>query len=167
MNEIKTLFIIRHGKSSWGYENIADIDRPLKNRGIRNAYEMADRINQLYENPDLIISSPANRALHTAIIFSRVLNIPTERIKIENNIYDGYESAILDTVKKTTDAVSSIMIFGHNPGFTNLANTFVKNYIEYIPTAGVVILKFATESWIKINKKNVAEEFYDFPKNIG
>jgi phosphohistidine phosphatase SixA len=83
----KELFIVRHAKSSWDLENISDIDRPLSLRGIRNAYEMARHLKIERNIPELFISSPANRALHTATIFLNVFELLFDKLKIDNRLY--------------------------------------------------------------------------------
>ncbi|MFW5803720.1 MAG: SixA phosphatase family protein [bacterium] len=160
----KTLYIVRHGKSTWDYSNILDMDRPLKEKGIENSYEMADRLKILNVKPGMILSSPATRAIHTAIIFSRKLNYPVDKIKLVEKIYEAGLHTILKIINNFDDQYDSLMIFGHNPIFTDLANHFTKNYIENIPTTGIVTLKFESPSWKAIKKENVIFENFDFPK---
>ncbi len=164
MVEEKRLFLIRHGKSSWGYENVADTDRPLKNRGIRNAYEMAARLKKKGVIADQVISSPAVRALHTALIFASELGFSSNDLKINDILYFADEISILNFIKDTSDAVSCQMLFGHNPIITNLANMFFETTVDYIPTAGIADITFTTNSWSKVSKNNVKQVFYDFPK---
>jgi phosphohistidine phosphatase len=160
----KALYIVRHGKSSWDYDNISDIDRPLIERGIRNCYEMANRLKMLDIEPGLMISSPANRAIHTALIFSRVLEYPTDQLIINEKIYHSVVYDNIDIIKNTDKEIQSLFIFGHNPTFTDLANHFVKNKIDNIPTTGIVTLKFTCDSWKKIMSKTVEFENFDYPK---
>ena len=164
MKKRKTLHIVRHAKSNWDYDNISDIDRPLKLKGIKNAYEMAIRIKIRNALPELIITSPANRAIHTAIIFARVFEFPLSKIIVEENLYATEQDSIIDIIKKTDNSVPSLMIFGHNPEFTNLANIFVKNTIDNISTAGIVSLVFDIDNWKDISKKKLVSELFDFPK---
>lgn len=161
---MKTLIIVRHGKSSWGYENVSDIDRPLKNRGIRNGYEMAGRLVSKGFIPDKIITSPATRALHSAMIFLRVLKVSLQDIAMDEILYHGMEQDIIDRLKSTDNNVNTLMIFGHNPTFTSLANVFTQGEIDNIPTTGVVILKFSTDKWNSISGKTLVEEVFDYPK---
>ena len=161
---MKKLIIVRHGKSSWGYENVVDIDRPLKNRGIRNSYEMAARVLDANHVPDIIISSPAIRALHTAIIFLRVLKVPLDKLYVDELFYHAREQELLEKIKSTGKEIDTLMIFGHNPAFTSLANKFAKVEIDNIPTTGVVILNFEIDSWGEISKERLVEEKFDYPK---
>jgi len=164
MKNRKTLHIVRHAKSSWEYENISDIDRPLKLKGIKNAYEMARRMKLRNELPDLIIASPANRAFHTAAIFTRVFELMFKNLIIDENLYTSDEETILNLIRGTDNSVSSLMIFGHNPDFTNFANIYVKNAILNIPTSGIVTFIFDIDSWENIHRNKLVSEKFDFPK---
>ncbi len=162
---MKTLTIVRHGKSSWDYTDVNDIDRPLKVRGINDAYTMAQRLDSAGHKCDLIISSPASRAIHTALIFSRVLNISDEKMKINSGLFHAGEDEIMDIIYGVDDQVSALMIYGHNPGFTLLANYLSTLSIPNVPTAGLVILEFECQKWNEIDKTNCKTQFFDYPKN--
>ena len=161
---MKELFIVRHGKSSWDIESISDIDRPLKERGINDAYTIADRLVKQNKIPDKIISSPANRALHSATIFARVFDYPYYEIQINEKIYHAETNQMLDIIKDIPREIDSLMLFGHNPTFTDLANYFVGNEIENIPTTGIVDILFEINSWSDVEKIKVKEWFLDYPK---
>ena len=159
----KNLHIVRHGKSSWDFEDISDIDRPLSPRGINNAYLMAKKLSEKKVQPGLLISSPANRAAYTAIIFARVMKLPYEKIRIEDLIYMGNTEDLLNLLRQQDDVFSEILIFGHNPAFTSLANHLMSGIIENIPTAGIVSLSFETDSWTDIGKLTLTRDFFDYP----
>ena len=165
MKKSKVLHVVRHAKSSWDYQNISDYDRPLKLRGIVNAYEMARRVKIRNTLPKLIVSSPANRALHTASVFARVLEFPLGQFKIESDLYGSDIETIISLIKNLDDGIDTVMIFGHNPEFTNLANFFSKKPVENIPTCGIVSIFFSTNEWKEIGKDNVKDTLFDFPKN--
>ena len=141
-NEQKTLIVVRHGKSSWDYQGVSDADRPLKERGIKNAYEMANRLKGKGIIPELLYSSPACRAIHTAIIFMHTLNIPEDKLLIKKDIYLADTDNILRVIAQTDSDINSLMIFGHNPGFTDLVNFISDLAIQNVSTAGGVILNF-------------------------
>lgn len=164
MTSQKTLCIIRHGKSSWAFEGISDIDRPLSERGIRNAYTMADRLLRRERIPEYMLVSPATRALHTAIIFARVLGIPFHTIKLDKGIYTGDLPDLLALLTGLNDSFNHVFIFGHNPAFTILANHFLRAQVDNIPTAGVVELEFQTGSWKEIGRECLVSEGVDYPK---
>jgi phosphohistidine phosphatase len=164
MAKEKTLFIGRHAKSSWDFPGRSDIDRPLAERGLINAYDMAQRMKKRGDKPQLIISSPANRALHTAIIFARELRIPFSELSVNEGLYMAGEDSILQIIAGTDDKVHSVMIFGHNPDFTYFANYFIHEQIYNIPTCGVVRLTFNVSRWENIHKGKLVDHFFDFPR---
>ncbi len=164
MKSYKQLFIVRHGKSSWEYEHVDDIDRPLKVKGINDAYAMAESLNSKNKKPQLILSSPANRALHTSIIFARVLDYPLSNLRLNEMIYNGEEDDILKLIYETDDNISTLMVFGHNPVSTDLSNIFLKEKLDKLPTAGITSLNFKAERWKDISKDNVSTELVDYPK---
>jgi phosphohistidine phosphatase len=160
----KELFIVRHAKSSWDIENISDIDRPLKLKGIRNAYEMARRLKIDRHVPERYISSPANRALHTATIFLNVFELSYDILSIDERLYGHGVSDILTTVKEQDDNFRRMMIFGHNPDFSELARTFTRNTLYDLPTCGLAIFSFDCQKWSEISVESKTSEFFDFPK---
>ncbi|MDY6801803.1 MAG: histidine phosphatase family protein [Bacteroidota bacterium] len=161
----KQLFIVRHGKSSADCGNISDIDRPLKERGVNDGYIMAERLLAKQLIPQKIMSSPAIRALHSSTIFARVFGYPYQNIEINETMYFADINKILSLINHTQNYIESLMVFGHNPTFTDLANFFINNQLDNIPTTGTVWLKFETNEWAKIDKKNIVGYFFDYPKN--
>ncbi len=164
MKQLKILHVVRHAKSSWDYESIADIDRTLKEKGIRDAYNISRKLKLNKLIPEKILTSPANRALHTALIFARVLEFPPDRIEISDDLYESSTDKILELIRKTDEKYGSVMICGHNPNTTEIANCFLKNQLDNVPTSGVVTLIFKSESWAGINRKNLEDHLFNFPK---
>lgn len=161
---LRTLFIVRHAKSSWDLENISDIDRPLKLKGIRDAYEMARRVKIERQLPDLLISSPAIRALHTADIFTRVFEIKYAQLKIDERIYGGGIRIIKKLISEQVSTVKRLMIFGHNPDFSELASVLTgKSYFE-VPTCGLARIVFKAPDWASVSSENMQSMSLDFPK---
>lgn len=159
----KKLFIIRHGKSSWESE-VRDMDRPLTERGVRNSYDMAERLAQAGMIPERIYSSTGIRALHTAVIMARVWELPDDVLLLRDSLYMSGSSEIDMLLAEIPEDIDSIAIFGHNPTFTGYANHFVNHSIDNIPTAGVVVLTFDTDNWNEISRSNLVEEVFDYPK---
>ncbi len=162
----RQLFIVRHGKSDWSDPELRDIDRPLKNRGVRNAYAMAEFIKEKGLKPELMISSPAARALNTASIFFTVLDMKADEMLVDDRMYHASPGEIIEIVTEVQDNVHSIMIFGHNPSFTGLANIFLAEHIYNIPTAGLVFLDFAMDRWQEITKTKPVDYFFEYPKKL-
>lgn len=163
----KVLHIVRHGKSSWDFENISDIDRPLSPRGINNAYLMSKKLSERKVVPDLFVTSPANRALYTAIIFARVLKFPYDRIQISDSLYMGYSEDLVELIREQDPSVSNLLVFGHNPAFTSLANQLMDHYLDNIPTAGIVSLTYELDSWEQVGKTAPVKDFFDYPKRYS
>lgn len=160
----RKLFIIRHGKSSWDHEGLDDIDRPLADRGTRNAHDMAQRLLNLGMVPELILTSPASRALNTALIMSRIWEMEPETLQIHDTLYMAYTSEINEVLAIVPDTIQNLAIFGHNPSFTIYANQFLDEPLDNLPTAGVVIITLESESWEGVNRTQVKGSYLDYPK---
>lgn len=147
---MKTLFIARHGKSSWINSDIKDIDRSLDIRGIDEAYSVSKSIAMSGVELDLILSSPATRAIHTALIHCRTLEFPENQLRIHDSLYYKNELNTMDLVSKQKSEIASLMVCGHNPTSTNLVNHFLPIPINNLQTSGVVQLNFDIENWSEI-----------------
>ncbi len=160
---MKTLYLGRHAKSSWKNMELADIDRPLNKRGKRDAPFMGKLLADKGIKPDLIISSPAKRAVATAKVIASEINYPEEEIIFDENIYEATGRGLLEIISGTEEKYNSIMLFGHNPGLTVLNNNLSDHFIDNIPTCGVVALEFKT-SWNEIELKSAGFIFFEYPK---
>ncbi len=161
---MKQLILVRHGKSSWEYE-VSDKDRPLKERGINDAKRVAETFSQEMPKIDAVFSSPANRALHTCLIFLRTLDFPMEHFRVENQLYDFSGEAVMTFVHSLDDSLNTVMIFGHNYAFTNLANRLGTEAIGNVPTSGLVHLTFTTNQWGQISAGVTKNTL--FPKQLN
>ena len=161
---MKTLYLVRHAKSSWKYPNLDDFERPLNKRGRKNAPFMGKILKKLKVAPDLIISSPANRAATTARIIAAKINYPIENIRYSETIYEFSESALIQVVKHIDDDVIKAMLVGHNPALNGLANFIGDRPISNIPTAGTYCLDLNIASWTQIRENCGEFKFFEFPK---
>ncbi len=160
---MKILYIVRHAKSSWNYEDVNDADRPLKKRGINDAYLMSKILKREISRPDVFVSSSANRALHTAIIFSKEFKYPLSNLKISNSLYSFSDGYLVKTIKALDNGFDSAIIFSHNHGINDFVNSFGNKFIQNVPTCGIVGIKFDAKHWKSIKK---GETFMiDFPKD--
>ena len=150
---MKTIIFVRHGKSSWDYQ-VDDKDRPLKERGINDAHLIAAQLKTMKLQIDWSYSSPANRALHTCMIFLRNLNFDFQRFQVTNVLYDFSGESVLNFLKALSDDLSTVLIFGHNYAFTSLVNMLGDEYIDNLPTSGMAILKFDIQRWQNLKKGN-------------
>ena len=161
---MKTLTLVRHAKSSWKDNSLADRDRPLNKRGERDAPVMGRRIVEAGIRPSLIVSSPAVRAWTTAKAVAKEIGYPSEFLQRDKDLYLGSLSDILDVVVAQDNGFNSLMLFGHNPGFTDFANYLVPGLTNNLPTAGVVSVNIDQDDW-NIDDQPTAElVLYDYPK---
>lgn len=160
---MKELYLVRHAKSSWDYESVDDYDRPLKGRGIRDAHVISQMLAQQVETPEALFSSPATRAVHTAMIFARNLRFPFSAIKLHESLYMCTEKQLLDFIKNIDDSYNRVMIFGHNPTITNFVNRCIDQRIDNVPTTGVACFHFNISSW-KNATFSAQLSHFDYPK---
>ena len=144
---MKTLCIVRHAKSSWDHPGLADHERPILEKGKNRTKLVCNYLVENNHNVDLIISSHAVRARQTASIIADALNYPDGNIQISPTIYHGDIDNIFNQLFELPDDVTSVMLFGHNPTFTTLANYFLRKEIEWLPTSGIVCIEFNTDKW--------------------
>ena len=161
---MKTLYLVRHAKSSWKYPNLDDFERPLNKRGRKSAPFMGTILKKLKVAPDLIVSSPANRAAMTARIIADKISYPLEKICFSESIYEFSANALIDVIKHLDNAVNKAMLVGHNPALTELANYIGDEAISNIPTAGVFCAELDISSWAKIGNRYGKLTFFEFPK---
>jgi phosphohistidine phosphatase len=161
---MKTLYIVRHAKSDKEYDKLEDIDRPLNGRGYTDAHAMASKLNDTRKKPELIISSPAIRALSTALIFSRKFKYDSKKIILEEKLYETGLKEYMEVINQTNDSFDSIMIFGHNSTITSMVNSFTNPFTENVPTCGVTAISFNVNSWKEVMKNSGKLVLYDFPK---
>lgn len=166
---MKELILVRHAKSSWRDPSLDDHSRPLNKRGKRDAPEMGERLARRGCNPDLLISSSADRALKTARTIAGKLGYPRERIQVEERIYHAGVAELLAAIRGVDESVETLMMFGHNPGFTQLANLLGPRDIFNMPTCAVLHLRFEIDDWAKMGQAAGGqaaggEVLYDYPK---
>lgn len=160
---MKTLYIVRHAKSSWEYSGIDDIDRPLKKRGIKDAHLMSKFLSKNIDRPDLLLSSSANRALHTAVIFCDNLSYPLANLQINKQLYSFSDGYLVKTVLALDDGFNSAMIFSHDHGINTFVNKFGSQPIAHVTTCGVIGIQFDQKHWKNVKKGKTF--MIEFPKN--
>lgn len=161
----KQLIIIRHAKSDWGSPSLTDFNRPLNRRGNANAPEMANRMVNQNIVPQLIVSSPAIRALTTAKYFANAWQIDAGNIQLEPTIYEANVRSLLKVVNSLPNNVNKIALFGHNPGLTDFANYLCNANVYNMPTCSVVIIDFPFNNWDEISAETGKLALFDYPKN--
>lgn len=158
------LILVRHAKSSWDKFGLADVDRPLNKRGLRDAPFMAEVLKQKNIQPDLIISSHAVRAFSTAKYFAEILNYSLTNIQIESELYHADIEEFLSVLRKVDDLKKTVMIFSHNPGLLYFLHYLTETKIDDVPTCGIFSLNLKVNSWKKLGEKTSVIDFYEYPK---
>jgi phosphohistidine phosphatase len=161
---MKTILISRHAKSSWDNASLTDFERPLNHRGHKDAPEMAEKIQAAGFRPDVLISSPANRALTTAKYYAKTFGLPVAEVK---KLYHGMPEDYLSVIQEQVDEDHTVMLFGHNPGITYIANLIEPGVTDNIPTAGVIIASCPAKSWAEVEWRNCRLEKIAVPKEIS
>lgn len=158
------LFLIRHAKSSWKNASLRDFDRPLNSRGKADLPEMGDRLKRDKISPNAIVTSPAKRAYTAAKSISDRLEFPLNNIQTEASIYEASASTLLNIINQFNDKHETYFMFGHNPGFTYLAESLSGEDFGNIPTCGIVGIEFPFDSWEMVSSGTGSCIYYNYPK---
>tara|TARA_B100001113_G_scaffold269477_1_gene224212 strand:+ start:655 stop:1134 length:480 start_codon:yes stop_codon:yes gene_type:complete len=151
---MKELVILRHAKSNRTY-GVNDINRPLSQLGIERIQKKSHQKSEFFINTEVIISSPAIRALHTAIIVIRELGISMEKLIIDEQLYTFFGYSIIDYVYALDERWSKVVLVGHNPAFTELVNHFSDASINHLRTSGFAKISFNEDQWSNLFKGKV------------
>lgn len=158
------LILLRHGKSGWDDPSLDDFDRPLAPRGLRNVPEMGRRLVRRGLTPELILTSTAVRALSTARAVARELGYREDRLVEAPELYLASPAVILAAVRQAPDSARTLMVVGHNPGLTALANMLDDVRLDNMPTAGMLCTGFDAPGWADIEPAQARFEWFDYPK---
>jgi len=163
---MKQLILVRHAKSDWSLPDIVDWDRPLNKRGIRDAPEMGRRLRSRRLKPDLILTSPAVRALATARVMAKELRVPARHVREDERLYLAAPAVMLDVVREHGGELRYLMVVGHNPGITEFADKLSsERRIDHMPTCAIVTMQFDFRAWSDINWESGVEVDLDYPRN--
>lgn len=162
-NKSKTIYIVRHAKSSWEFD-VNDFNRPLKKRGRTDASLISNYLKNNFLNPDLIVSSDAERTQRTAQIYIKNLGLEAIEFKLDNELYDFSGNGVMNIVKSCDDSIDKLMLFGHNYAITNFVNVYGDISIENVPTSGFVEIHFNMNSWKDLKKGKTVRTL--FPKDL-
>jgi phosphohistidine phosphatase len=143
---LKTLYLLRHAKSSWK-QPIDDHKRPLKKRGFKDSILVSNHIKTKVDSPELILTSDANRAQTTACYFKNAFNVSDDNFKTNKSLYDFGGKNVLEVIKSLDNSLEKVLIVGHNHALTSIANMLGDTGINNIPTCGFVEIQFNIEKW--------------------
>jgi phosphohistidine phosphatase len=161
---MKQIILVRHAKSDWSTPSLSDFDRPLNERGKKDAPMMAQRLLDKKIKIDAFVSSPAKRAKKTATVFAKEYKLDKDKIIFAEDLYAAPVEVFYEVIGKLKNSVDSVAIFSHNPGITDFANSLTDVQIDNIPTSGIVAVKADIEKWKDF--KGAGKEFWfaDYPK---
>ena len=160
---MKTLFLVRHAKSSRDDPSLPDRDRPLDDRGMQDAPKMGKRLAKRDVKPDLLLSSPALRALTTAHLIAEEVGYKLKDIVVDDRLYASSADDLLAVIRALDKKLNRVMLFGHNPEFTDLAHRLSSEIID-MPTSAVVEFNFDTKAWSDVGEVQPAKVVLDYPK---
>lgn len=163
---MKTLYLVRHAKSSWDNPELSDLQRPLMEKGKKRTKKMIDYLWTVNVKADLMISSHATRARATSKILAHAFQYPPDRIKIDRLIYEGNEQQIANQFFDLSNDIDHLWIIGHNPTITNFANLFLNNKLDYLQTSGVVCINFHTDNWENVLQADHSTGFVMYPRKL-
>ena len=165
---MRRLTLVRHAKADPSLPGQQDWDRVLDRRGQHDAPEMARRLRSRKLRPDLILSSPAVRALSTASIMARELKFPADRIAQDERLYLADPKRIIEVVRELGGTARHVMVFAHNPGVTDCANKLsAGEHIDTMPTCAVFTACFAIDDWSKLDWESGLVAEFDYPRNLA
>ena len=156
---MKKLFLIRHAKSDWTNPELKDIERYLNERGYSNANKMSAKFNCV---PDLIISSPAIRAMSTALIFARNLNYNSNNLVIKQELYESSVKDYLSVINSIDNNFSTVLLFAHNPTISDLTQELTQSLPMDMPTCAIAGINFDTSDWKKAKTGELV--LFDYPR---
>jgi len=161
---MKTLYLLRHAKAMRPAVPMRDFDRALSERGWQDASVMARQLRAHSGTPDLIISSPARRARETAEVLATGLGYDQAAIRCESQVYLADSQRLLQVLRQIEDFVASVLVVGHNPAFTDLANLLSdEGRVDHIPTCGVVTLQIPVDTWAQLMPHQARFLNFDYP----
>jgi phosphohistidine phosphatase len=161
---MKILYLVRHAKSDWDNSSLSDIERPLNKRGEKDAPKMAKILSKKDIKPELLLSSPSIRTKTTAKYFCKELDYDYRNVTIDNKIYLASPKTLLDIINNIDNKLNSIMMFGHNPGITELVNILSSKSVDNVPTCGIAAMAFNVNHWNEIDESNSSLLFFEYPK---
>jgi len=161
---MKQLLLIRHAKSSWESADITDFDRPLNERGKKDAPIMAKRLYDRGITIDLFVSSPAKRARKTAELFATAYEYPKKDIIFFPGLYEPTTEAFYEAVAGLENKYETVAMFSHNPGITLFAAGLTNVAIDDMPTCAVFGVKCKAKQWEQFREKEKTFWLFDFPK---
>lgn len=164
---MKKIIFIRHGRAEDVSPDFPDFERSLTIKGKNISRLMARKLREKEKSLGVIITSPAFRALETALIFTAEYGIKPDRIVINSTLYSQFdERSVIDIFKSIDEDVNTITMFGHNPSFTELAGYYCREAYDIIPKSGIVSLSFKVKTWSEVKPNSGNADLFLKPKHV-
>jgi phosphohistidine phosphatase len=164
---MKRIILMRHGQAEEGADGIPDFERSLTTKGKNVTRFMAIKLKEKIRDPGLLVTSPAFRAIETALIFAVEYGVKPEKIVINSLIYSRFDhKTVIEILKQTGEDTETITLFGHNPGFSDVAMWYSKEPLNTIPKSGIVCLSFNIRTWSELKPAAGNPEIFHEPKKI-
>jgi len=158
---MKKLIFVRHGRAEESSDEFTDFERSLTPKGKYVSKVMARRLLEIEKLPGILITSPAFRALETAIIFAGEFRIKPERIIMDSNLYYKMNfQYLIKLLSDTSNDIDSIMLFGHNPSFSDLSNSLSADGCDYLPKTGITGISFNIKKWADLKQRSGKMEYF-------
>ncbi|WP_235296073.1 SixA phosphatase family protein [Portibacter marinus] len=164
---MKKIIFIRHAKSSWNSGASTDFDRPLNDRGRRDAPIMANKLKDIIPEVDGIIKSPSRRTNQTAEFFIDAFGLNEQQVISERALYHSSLSTIMDHVQSLPAEWNTVLLFAHNPGMTYIAEYFGMYDVENVPTCGMTLVESNVKDWAALNNENSKIIAFEYPKKYS
>ncbi len=162
--------LIRHAKSDWGHPELSDFDRPLNGRGERDApfmgEKLAEKLGEFDTQIELMLASPANRAMATARVVADAIDYPAEKIETDPDLYLASSTELLHALQSVDDGIHHTALVSHNPGLTTLVNSLGSQYIPNLPTCGIMIIEADITSWEQLQASSGHSIDFLYPKRF-
>jgi phosphohistidine phosphatase len=162
---MKKIILVRHGKAEDGSSEISDFERSLTLKGKAISRQMARELMKKEKSPGTILTSPAFRALETALIFAGEFGISSESVVMNSDLYSDMNMKNLSEILSGVDEdIDIVTMFGHNPSFSEIADSLSKEGCDLIPKSGIVCISFNITSWQEIKPKKGKKEYFLVPE---
>jgi phosphohistidine phosphatase len=162
---LKTLLLVRHAKSSWSDLSLSDFERPLNDRGKKDAPAMAESVKDKKIKIDCFVSSPAKRAKKTARIFMKAYNKDKKDLVLIPTLYEASVNDFYNAIERMDDKFDTVAVFSHNPGITDFVNSLTDYTVDNMPTCSVFAVSMQIKKWSDFETSSKELLFFDFPKN--
>ncbi len=164
---MKHLTVIRHAEAAPLRSLLADFDRILTDHGTSDARKSALRMAELFPHADLLLSSPAKRALSTALIFAEALGIPPDTVRTDPLIYSGSSEDLLNIIRNWDNSLEEVILVGHNPAVADLVIRLYPQYLYRFPPCFVCRLDFKTDFWMELDATPPVLRYHAEPERQG